>query len=307
MAQEATFAALAGGARAVESAAALAGSRPGVAVVIVTYNSGAVLDLCLQALAAQTHPPELIVIVDNASPEPAYLDAVPENERIRVIRSPHNEGFCGGNNRGYRLARAFKYVLFLNPDAFASERLVEQAWQWMERSESATVGCLTGTLLKFDVTRRQPTGLIDSTGIFQTWWGRWYDRGQLQPWHPTAAGAGPESVPAICGAFMFCRTSALEQVTVREGEVFDARFFMYKEDIDLSLRLRRHGWKLEYLPSLLCYHGRGWQGRTTASYRAKYLSARNELRVCWRNRLRGLPYSALKLLYVVLIERLSSA
>ena len=274
-----------------------------IAVIIVTYASEHVLARCLERLIAQSHRPELIVIVDNRSPEPSYLEAVPGTAPFRLIRLERNEGFCGGNNVGYGLARACPYVLFLNPDAFLSERFLEQALGYMQRAENAAVGCLTGTLLGFDLATARPTGLIDSTGIFQSWYGRWYDRGRGAP-ATSLDTLRPEDVPAACGALMFCRTRALEEASVRPGEVFDSRFFMYKEDIDLSLRLRQKGWRVLYVPELLCHHGRGWQGRDRASYRARYLSIRNELRICRRHRLRGLPYSLVKYLYVVAIEPL---
>lgn len=260
--------------------------------------------MCLDSLRQQTRPADLVVIVDNKSPDPAYLEEIPAAPPFRLVRGSRNEGFCGGNNTGYGLARSCKYVLFLNPDAFLSSNFIGDALRWMERPESARVGCLTGTLLGFDVAAQHPTGKIDSAGIFQTGYGKWYDRGQGAPWDPGTAQSAIEAVPAACGALMFCRTEALEQVALANHEVFDGQFFMYKEDIDLSLRLRARGWRVLYNPQLLCYHGRGWQGRSAMSYRAKYLSARNELRVCRRNRLKGLSYSLLKLVFVMTIERL---
>lgn len=275
-----------------------------VAVVIVTYNSGRVLGQCLDALRQQTRPADRVVIVDNNSTQSDTLEAVPASAPFELIRNQRNEGFCGGNNTGYARARACDYVLFLNPDAFVTNRFIEDALQWMEHPENGRVGCLTGTLLGFDVGAARASGLIDSTGIFQTRYGKWYDRDQGSPWHAPATGVASEEIPAACGALMFCRTAALEQVARGAAEVFDQRFFMYKEDIDLSLRLRARGWRIVYRPELLCYHGRGWQGRARMSYRARYLSARNELRVCWRNGLRGLPYSLSKFMYVVTVERL---
>lgn len=278
-------------------------STPSVAVIIVTYASGKVLARCLEHVAAQSRRPDLVVIVDNCSPDSSYLEEVPSGPPFRVVRLQRNEGFCAGNNIGYALARACSYVLFLNPDAFLFEDFLARALEWMERPENASVGCITGTLLGFDVESSRPTGLIDSTGIFQKWYGRWYDRGQGAP-AATLPPAAFEDIPAACGALMVCRTAALEQAAVAPGEVFDAGFFMYKEDIDLSLRMRARGWRVAYLSSLLCHHGRGWQGRHAVSYRARYLSIRNELRVCLRNRLRGLPYSLVKLPYVVALEPL---
>ena len=276
-----------------------------VAVVIVTYNSAPVLGMCLDSLQRQTRAANLIVIVDNNSQPSGYLDRVPSTTALEVLRNSRNDGFCGGNNTGYGLARTCEYVLFLNPDAFLSPSFLEEALQWMARPENAQVGCLTGTLLRFDVGAARPTGLIDSTGIFQKWYGKWYDRGQGTQWvAPPPDEARLEDLPAACGALMFCRTQALEEITLGKQQVFDDRFFMYKEDIDLSLRLRARGWRIVYRPDLLCHHGRGWQGRGRMPYRFRYISARNELRVCWRNSLKGLPYSLLKFMYVATLERL---
>jgi N-acetylglucosaminyl-diphospho-decaprenol L-rhamnosyltransferase len=273
---------------------------PTIAVIIVTYDSGRVLRRCLDCLQAQSRQPDLVVVVDNCSRDPSYLDEVPPKPPYRLIRLARNEGFCQGNNIGFFLARDCTYVVFLNPDAFLSDRLLEDALEWMERAHHWQVGCLTGALLGYDLDAARPSGLIDSTGIFQTRLGRWYDRGRGEP--ASGATGASEEVPAICGALMICRTSALEQSALRDGSVFDPSFFMYKEDIDLSLRMRALGWKLVYLPRLRCEHGRGWRGRTAVPFRARYLSARNEVRVACRYNWRTLPYSLAKLAYCITLE-----
>lgn len=277
-----------------------------MAVVIVTCNSAPVLGMCLDSLRRQTRSADLVVIVDNNSAETGYLDEASSKVPFELIRNGRNDGFCSGNNTGYGLARTCEYVLFLNPDAFLSAGFLEEALQWMERAENARVGCLTGTLLRFDVAAARPTRVIDSTGIFQKWYGNWYDRAQSMPWAPRSGQARSEDLPAACGALLFCRTRALEEVALGQRQVFDPRFFMYKEDIDLSLRLRARGWRIAYRSDLLCHHGRGWQDRSNMSYRSRYISARNELRICWRNKLKGLPYSLLKFAYVTTVERLKN-
>jgi GT2 family glycosyltransferase len=173
----------------------------------------------------------------------------------------------------------------------------------MDDPANARVGALGGALLGFDIAAGQATGRWDSTGIFQTWYGKWYDRGQGAACE--ALSGEPHSlerVPALCGALLFCRWSALQEVLLRGAEVFDGTFFMYKEDIDLSLRLRRKGWAVAFCGGLHCYHGRGWKGRGKMSALSKFLSARNELRVCFRNRGKGLVYSSLKFLFVCLVQ-----
>lgn len=276
-------------------------ASPSIAVIVVAYDSGRVLQRCLDCLSAQTQQADRILVVDNSSPSPSYLDQIRFPAAVRLIRLPRNEGYCRANNLAYAMARDCTYVVFLNPDAFLSEGFLEEARSWMERPDNASVGCVTGTLLGFDVELGRPTGLIDSTGIFQKWYGRWYDRGRGTPMcHPAADSA--EEVPAACGALMFCRTRALDDAALRAGQVFDPTFFMYKEDIDLSLRMRSSGWRIVYVPGLLCHHVRGWQRRRFVTRRARFLSTRNELRLCLRNGGRGLPYGLAKYVYVVAIE-----
>jgi GT2 family glycosyltransferase len=274
------------------------GTPPTVAVVIVTYNSASVLRLCLDALVVQTRRPDSLLVLDNASSDSNYLDEIPPIDGLRIVRNATNEGFCAANNRGYVMVREHSYVVFLNPDAFLHRDFIERAVDWMELPANAQVGILSGTLLAFDIRQKRPTGMIDSTGVFQTWYGKWYDRKQGQKWAEAADTGSIEDVPAIVGALMFCRSRAIESIRAPNGDVFDTRFFMYKEDIDLSLRFRKRGWRLVYSPTLICDHCRGWSGRRDMSTRARYLSARNELRVCFSNNGRGVVYSALKLLFV---------
>ncbi len=273
---------------------------PTVAVVIVAYASDQVLRYCLDALAAQSRRAEAIIVIDNNSPDQAYLKDIPARQDLKLVFNTVNEGFCIANNRAFQMVSEHHFVVFLNPDAFPRADVLERAVEWMGKPENVRVGILGATLLGFDIGRKQPTGAIDSTGVFQTWYGRWYDRDQGMPWVPERTAAPCEDVPAITGAFMFCRSKALKSVSSLDGNVFDKEFFMYKEDIDLSIRIRNQGWRLAYWPSLICYHCRGWKGRGQVSARARYASARNELRVSFRNRGKGLLYSVLKLAFVPL-------
>jgi N-acetylglucosaminyl-diphospho-decaprenol L-rhamnosyltransferase len=274
------------------------GAAATVAVIVVTYNSGSVMRLCLDALACQTRRPDTVLVIDNNSSDSDFLNEVPDGNGLRVIRNDLNEGFCAANNRGYLMVSDHSYIVFLNPDAFLHRDFIERAVEWMERPDSAQVGILTGTLLGFDIRHKRQTGAIDSTGVFQTWYGKWYDRDQGEKW--TETRALPEDVPAITGALMFCRSRAIESIRTPNGDVFDGRFFMYKEDIDLSLRFLKRGWRLVYWPTLLCDHCRGWRGRSNMSTRARYMSARNELRLCFANNGKGVVYSILKFLFVPL-------
>lgn len=261
--------------------------------ILVTHNSALHLAKNMECLSCQTVPAKRIVIVDSGSSDLTYLDPYRQDPRVVIREAKEDIGFCCGNNLALRdVPEDSPYLLFLNPDAFLSSTFSAQAIERMERPECADVAMLTGPLLGYDIAKDQPTGKYDSTGIFSTWYGRWYDRDQGCP---VRQGLVLETLPAICGALMFCRREALEQVYLGEHELFDSSFYMYKEDIDLSLRLRAKGWRLLLDPELTAYHCRGWhRDRRQVSRRFRLLSARNELKIhLRRNPLKAL-YSLAK-------------
>ncbi len=234
-------------------------------------------------------------MVDSGSKETTYLESYRKDPLIFLHLAKDNIGFCQGNNLGLSYLRfPCEYVLFLNPDAFLTPSFAEQAIAGMEEAASQRVGALTGVLLGYDGEREEPTGKIDSTGIFRTWYGRWYDRGQGDSAASISAGKR-EEVPALCGALMFCRWQALQSVVLAPCTVMDPSFYMYKEDIDLSLRFRRQGWKVVFHSDLVAYHCRGWKKERKEIPRSlRLLSARNEMRLHARGKSPCYFYSFLK-------------
>lgn len=275
---------------------------PFCSVIIVTYNSQKYLETCIQALRSQTAPPGAIIIIDNNSADTEYLSHYQDDPSIHIHYSKENLGFCKGNNMGIEIAPPHsKYILFLNPDAFLTPFFLEKAIHYMEQPSAINLGALSGLLLGYDIQQQKPTGKIDSSGIFQKWYGRWYDRDQGQP-HEEKHSA-QEQVPALCGALMFCRKQALDTVLLAPHTVMDPSFYMYKEDIDLSLRLRKKGWKLAFLPHLIAYHCRGWKAdRSKVSRYLRLMSAKNEMHLHARLYSPYFFYSACKYLAVKLFN-----
>jgi GT2 family glycosyltransferase len=243
------------------------------AVVIVTHNSQRELGSCLTSIEEQTVKPGAIVIVDSGSTDIAYLQPHCDGERITSFLEK-NIGFSRANNLGFQsIDQSADFVLFLNPDAFPEQDSINLALDFLTQNED--VGCVSGRLLGFDCGRGRATGAIDSTGIFRKWYGRWYDRGQGES--DNGRYAVQEDIPAACGAFLFCRKEMLDQVALAEGIVFDPDFFLYKEDIELCLRIRKSHWRIVYLPDLLVYHCRGWQNRQQIPHQQRLTAAASEL------------------------------
>jgi N-acetylglucosaminyl-diphospho-decaprenol L-rhamnosyltransferase len=267
--------------------------NPRIAVIILTYNSDRFLGKTLDCLQAQSLQATSTIVIDNGSSQPEIL-----KDLIRHLYPTAQLELLGAA----QVINNHDYILFLNPDTFLFSDFLEKACHFMEKAENQQVGAVSGTLLGYDIKTAQPTGFYDSTGIFQTWYGHWYDRhqGSLVEAKPEAR---PEMVPALCAACIFCRTHVLKATALSPNEFFDKRFFMYKEDIELSLRLRKAGWQLIHLPDLLAYHCRGWsKNRQSMSRQAKRLSALNELRLCQRYPSLRCLFSILKASYVLGFE-----
>lgn len=249
-----------------------------LSVIIVTHNSEPFIDRCIASLNDQSASASRVVIVDSGSTNPAYLDHLSSVTGYE-IHHKQNIGFAAASNFGLSLTAAnSEYVCLMNPDTFLEPDTFASALSLL--SNATEVAIVGGRLKGFDIDLSRPTGLLDSTGIFRSWYGRWYDRGQ------GVKNADnfqvQEEVPAVCGAFMFCRAAALQQAMPM---AFDESFFMYKEDIDLCLRLREKGWKLLYAPEVEAYHARGWATeRKEISYETRCLASKNEIRLNLKHR-----------------------
>lgn len=250
-----------------------------VGVIIVTHNSAKTIDPVLESLKRQTLPPSKIYLIDSGSDDTHYIKKWDHKGPIEIALMP-NIGFSAANNLGFNsLDKTIETILFLNPDCIITDDFLEKGAEFLWGRKD--IGAVTGKMIGYDFYKHKPTDLLDSTGIFTTWYGKWYDRGQREPKNKYNQ---EESVPAICGALFYAKRDALNDILIDESEVFDERFFCYKEDIDLSLRLREKGWVLQYYPSLIAYHGRGWKRRSQVSRKLRVMSAENELKIHWKTK-----------------------
>ena len=265
-------------------------------IVIVTHNSSEVLSYCLEHLYKQNVPLTSIIIVDNGSSDISYLKNLDCRAEVKLILT-ENFGFARANNLGLKeIGDQSGVVLFLNPDTFLPENYILQALEVLGENRDAAI--VSGKLLGFDIQENKKTGKIDSTGIYRRWYGRWYDRGKGED--DSERYDQTESIPAVCGALMVCRVEAFDRY---EGEVFDSDFFLYKEDIELSLRLRRDGWELVYDPRLVAYHCRGWdKKRRVIPFALRIMAAKNEVLLYRKHPSPYMIWAVLKYLLILIFR-----
>lgn len=236
-----------------------------LSVVIVNYNVKYFLEQCLHAAckAACNVPSTEIIVVDNASSDGSVGYLKERFPDVTFIASKENLGFARGNNMAIRQSKG-EYVLLLNPDTIVAENTFADFVRFMDCHHDA--GACGAYMLHTDGTfalesrRGLPTPFVafckmsGLTSLFpkSRIFGHYYMRYLNE--HETSR------IEIISGAFMFMRREALDV-----AGLLDEDFFMYGEDIDLSYRILKAGYKNFFLPSAILHY----KGESTdkSSYR----------------------------------------
>jgi len=217
-------------------------------VVVVSYRCRDLLRRCLTSIEEHAPAGTTTWVVDNASND-GTIELVHERfPDVHLIANDANLGFAAATNAGVRSGTA-PYVLTLNPDAELRADTLEVLLELMrKRPEVGIVGCrLERPDGSFDHASRRsfPTPLAALGHLSGV--GRRVASGPLAEYRAPAVERGP--VDAVNGAFMLLRRSALEDVGL-----FDERYWMYMEDMDLSYRFKEAGWTTWYEPSVTALH-----------------------------------------------------
>lgn len=244
-------------------------TSPSVSVVIVSWNSKDDLPSCLGSLARQTERDFETIVVDNASSDGSVELVRRDFPWVRVIESGGNLGFAEGCNVGIEAAHG-EWIATLNPDAEA-----DPGWMAALR-DAARAGDERLGMLQSRIVFRHAPDRTNSTGVHIFRNGSFVDRGFDLPLRRDEPG--DEIFCPSAGAALY-RRSMLEQLRLPSG-IFDRRFFMYFEDVDLGWRARRAGFTARYVPEATVVHTfHGSAKRIAGSFVAKQ---------CNRNRVRAL-------------------
>src|SRR3954454_20291434 len=221
-----------------------------VDVVVVAYNSAHTLRACVEPLAELDDV--RVHVVDNASPE----DSLPSIEGLDVDahRAPRNGGFSYGCNRGAARGDA-PYVLFLNPDAQIDRESLAAMREVLDRDDRVALTApriLEGDGSVLFSQRRFPR--VRSTYAQALFLHRAFPRAAWSDELLRGRGLYDRdgSPDWVSGACMLVRRSAFQAVGG-----FDEGFFIYCEDADLCLRLRRAGHDLRFVAAAEARHAEG--------------------------------------------------
>lgn len=251
---------------------------------IITINYNGVKDTCelIETLPLEDSSLEVIV-VDNASQNDEATLIEQRFPQITVIRSDRNLGFAGGNNLGIKASHG-KYLFFVNNDTVFKAFNVKPLIDRLESSEKAGMVC-PKIRFAWDDNPIQFAGYTPLSPITMRnrsiGFGK-ADHGQYDIAHTT---------PYAHGAAMMVKREVIEKA----GFMPDC-YFLYYEELDWSMMIRRAGYDIWYEPSCTIYHKESQATGQNSPLKTYYIT-RNRLLFNQRNR--RLPLRLLTTLYLI--------
>ncbi|MBK8846496.1 MAG: glycosyltransferase [Bacteroidetes bacterium] len=227
-----------------------------LSVIIVNYNVQYFIEQCLHSVLKAAHGIALeVIVVDNNSVDGSVAMIAQKFPQVTLIGNKENTGFSKANNQGIKLSKG-EYVLLLNPDTLVEEDTFEKVIRFMDaHPDAGGLGVYMidgkGNFLP-ESKRGLPTPSVAFYKIFglsalfpkSTTFGK-YHLGYLDK-------NKTHEVEILSGAFLLLRKSVVDKIGL-----LDETFFMYGEDIDLSYRILKAGYKNYYFPETRIIHYKG--------------------------------------------------
>ncbi len=241
-----------------------------LSIIIVNYNVKYFLQQCLNSILDSNIAFTFeIIIIDNNSTDGSieYLKNKFKQTNIHFLENKTNPGFSKANNQGIRFAGG-EYILLLNPDTVVGENVLSNVCHFID--DNPTSGAIGVKMIN-----GAGQFLPESKRGFPSPWASFCKMFGLASIFPKSPLFGAynllyldedkiHQVPILAGAFMMIRKKALDK-----AGVLDEAFFMYGEDIDLSYRIEKAGYKNYYLPERIIHY----KGESTNKGNIKYMDA----------------------------------
>lgn len=252
-----------------------------ISVVIVHYNTDAETKACLESLKAVKANSNFkfnVILLDNASKDPLKIKNLPDN--FELIRSDSNLGFTGGNNLAIKFALNkynSDYVLLLNNDTLVEPDFLKHLYKAAKDNPKA--GLINPKIyfeknyefFKEDYLPKDKGKVI------------WYGGGSIDWRHLSADHRGvdevdygqfdlPQEVDFATGCCLLIPRQVIEIV----GPL-DEALFLYSEDVDYSLRVKKAGYKLIFYPDSIIWHKNAGSSGGSGSPTQQYYQTRNRL------------------------------
>ena len=258
-------------------------------ISVITINYNGLKDTCELMETLPLEDPSLeVIVVDNASREDEATVIEQRYPQVKVVRSQRNLGFAGGNNLGIKAATG-QYLFFINNDTLLRHQTSDIRLLVSRLESDAKIGAVCPKirfswgehLIQYTgYTPLSPITLRNrSIGFGEK------DCGQYDQAHTT---------PYAHGAAMMVKREAIEK-----AGLMPVCYFLYYEELDWSLMLRRAGYDIWYEPAVTVFHKESQATGQQSPLRTYYIT-RNRLLFVRRNQHRATRYlSYLYLMFIV--------
>ena len=212
----------------------MSGQVKNLSVIIVNYNTGRYVLECIDSLLLQEDVNLEIIVVDNASRDNS-VDLITEKfgSEVKLIRSPKNVGFGQANNLAASVAKS-EFLLVLNPDTTIPD--TKALFNLIVFLETHPKVGMVGPVI--EEPRKGKRVLPRLT----------YPSSRHLKYTQTFKKL-PGSIAWILGACMLFRRELYQSISG-----FDPDYFLYGEDADICLRVRKKGYEIGYCEDVLIKH-----------------------------------------------------
>jgi GT2 family glycosyltransferase len=252
-----------------------------ISVLVVNHNGERWIERCLSSLGVPPPAGVQVVVVDNGSTDGSPELVAVRFPHARLLRMGHNAGFAVANNVAAACADG-QALLLLNNDAWLGAGALDLMGQRLDAD--SRIGLVAPRLVSLDgrpqfVWSPDRSLLGAAVQRFRNRFeGQWWNHNLLPPLLRLVLGRG-----WYTGACVLVRRRAFDEIGG-----FDPGFFLYHEDTDLCLRLRRAGWRLASQPKATVVHAGGLRPvdeRTELHYRQSQLYFYAKHRPRWEEEL----------------------
>jgi len=277
-----------------------------ISIIIVHYNSDKDTLLCLESLQKIKAPSFKfsILVVDNGSLKNFKLPRALQAEQVEIIRSEANLGFTGGNNLGMSYAREkyqADYFLLLNNDTIVDENFLNELYKASKEVEKPGLLC---PKIYFEKGREFQQNSYEKKDLGKV---LWYAGGSIDWLNLSAFHRGVDELDRgqfdhqkvsefATGCCVLIPRAVLETV----GRL-DKNYFLYFEDVDLSVRVKQAGFSLNFVPTSVIWHKNAGGSGGAGSPTSVYYQTRNRLFFAFKHGNLKVKKTALRLWFQKLI------
>ncbi len=217
-------------------------NQPPVNIFVLNWNAKDLTLDCLESLKKISYKNANVIVIDNGSEDESVSAIKKQYPEFNIIELPENLGFSGGNNAGFKTEKSLsKYIIFLNNDTLVNPNFVEPLIAELEKNPNSKQAAP-----KIFYADTSDT-IWFAGGKISFWLGLIRHSGIRRKDSPAYSNLMP--VDYVTGCCVCMRTMDFKSIGM-----FDDSFPMYGEDVDLSLKFKKNGGNVIFVPESKIWH-----------------------------------------------------